>query len=148
MKKYLMVFALSVLIVPFAWGKGHEDCNLCHENAENEDYTIIVSPDTKTINSHTGRPFGVRDAICMSCHNDNIEVSNTHSVGVVPKNAVMPKVSLGFKGQETELTCEGCHDPHDEENYMYLRWGEASSEAGGLINFCRTCHPKQGGIEH
>lgn len=147
MKKLLIICVLLLGIAAFAWGKGHDDCDMCHKDAENEDYTVIVSPDTKTINPYTGRLFGVRDAICMSCHKADIEVINTHSVGVVPQNAVMPKEALGFKGQEVELTCEGCHDQHDEENYMYLRW-EASSEKGGLINFCQTCHPQQGGIRH
>ena len=81
----------------------------------------------------------------MGCHKDNFDLNATHSVGIVPKKAKLPKEALGFKGQEKELTCEGCHDPHANENYMYLRW-KASPEEGGLIQFCTTCHPQQGGV--
>jgi hypothetical protein len=106
---------IGVLFSPLACAGGHEECELCHKDAAREDYTLIVQPD----------------------------LDATHSVGVIPQKAVMPKDALGFRGQELELTCESCHDPHpDNENYMYLRW-PASPEKGGLNQFCATCHPRQ-----
>ncbi len=127
MKFFLLLAGFSImqlltLLPSSVWAKGHDDCSICHKNAAAEDYTLIVPPDTKSINPHTNRPFGKRDAICMGCHKDNINLKALHSVGIEPKNAVLPKEALGFKGQEKEITCEGCHDPHFEENYMYLRW--------------------------
>jgi hypothetical protein len=134
---------IGVLFSPLACAGGHEECELCHKDAAREDYTLIVQPDTETINPRTGRLFGIRDALCMSCHREKLDLDATHSVGVIPQKAVMPKDALGFRGQELELTCESCHDPHpDNENYMYLRW-PASPEKGGLNQFCATCHPRQ-----
>ena len=148
MKKILLaagflIVQLLILLPSSVWAQRHEDCAMCHKNAEKKDYTLIVSPDTKSINPHTNRPFGMRDAFCMGCHKDNIDVTTLHSVGIKPKNAILPKEALGFKGQEKELTCEGCHDPHLEENYMYLRW-KASPGEGGLNYFCGKCHPQKG----
>jgi hypothetical protein len=148
MSIFSAMILLWVLLPSLVWAGGHEKCELCHKDVTKQDYTIIVPPDTKTINPYTAKPFGKRDAICMSCHRDQLDLVGTHSVGVVPKHATMPKEALGFKGQEKELTCESCHDPHPEnKNYMYLRW-PASPGRSGLNKFCGTCHPGHAAPRH
>jgi predicted CXXCH cytochrome family protein len=68
-----------------------------------------------------------------------IDLHETHPVGIVPKTVVLPKEARGFKHQENQLTCLGCHDHHPSNpNYKYLRW---PTDGGRDMNsFCAHCH--------
>jgi len=68
-----------------------------------------------------------------------IDLHESHPVGIVPKKVKLPKEARGFKGQEDQLTCLGCHDHHpSNKNYKYLRW---PTDGGRDINaFCAHCH--------
>lgn len=69
-----------------------------------------------------------------------IDLHETHPVGIVPKKVTLPKEARGFKGQENQLTCMGCHNHHPSNpNYMYLRW--PSDKGKKLSQFCAHCHP-------
>ena len=69
-----------------------------------------------------------------------IDLHKTHPVGIVPRKVVLPPEARGFKGQEDQLTCLGCHNHHPSNpNYKYLRW---PADKGKNINkFCAHCHP-------
>ncbi len=68
-----------------------------------------------------------------------IDLHETHPVGIVTKKVILPEESRGFKWQENQLTCLGCHDHHPSNpNYKYLRW---PTDGGEDINgFCAHCH--------
>jgi len=68
-----------------------------------------------------------------------INLHETHPVGIVPKTVVLPDEAKGFKGQEEQLTCMGCHNHHPyNKNYKYLRWPANEKDLSG---FCANCHP-------
>ncbi|MBI5788412.1 MAG: hypothetical protein HZA78_06125 [Candidatus Schekmanbacteria bacterium] len=68
-----------------------------------------------------------------------IDLHQTHPVGIVPRKVKLPPEAKGFKGQEEQLTCMGCHNHHPSNpNYKYLRWPAGK---GDQINkFCANCH--------
>jgi mono/diheme cytochrome c family protein len=68
-----------------------------------------------------------------------IDLHETHPVGIIAKKVTLPKESQGFKGQENQLTCLGCHDHHPSNpNYMYLRW--PTDKGKNISKFCAHCH--------
>ena len=69
-----------------------------------------------------------------------IDLHETHPVGVESEKVTLPKEARGFKGQENQLTCLGCHDHHPSNpNYMYLRW--PTDKGKDIPRFCAHCHP-------
>ena len=138
-----------VLPLPaIAANKPHADCGKCHKDVKKKNYTLIVAPDKTTINPRTKKPFGPADAFCLGCHikaQGNLKALNVetlHSVGVIPKKVTMPKEALGFAGQEKEITCLSCHNPHpDNNNPKFLRWPPGAD--GGMGTFCIICHKAQ-----
>lgn len=69
-----------------------------------------------------------------------IDLHQTHPVEVVPRKVKVPPEALGFKGQEDQLTCMGCHNHHPSNpNYKYLRWPPGKDN--NLNDFCAHCHP-------
>jgi hypothetical protein len=134
-------FALGCLIPSVAWSGGHTECKMCHLDAKQKNFQLIVKPDYDTINPFTGKSYGQDDAICIACH-QQFKAKTIHPVGIVPQKTVLPPEAKGFKGQENEITCRSCHDPHPEnKNYMYLRW---SADKGiDISKFCVVkCHSK------
>jgi len=70
-----------------------------------------------------------------------IDLHESHPVGIVVDKVILPKESRGFKGQENQLTCLGCHDHHPSNpNYMYLRW--PTDKGKNIPKFCAHCHPE------
>ncbi len=68
-----------------------------------------------------------------------IDLHETHPVGMTPKKVVLPTESKGYKWQEEQLTCLGCHDHHPSNpNYKYLRWPTDKGE--DMNGFCAHCH--------
>lgn len=69
-----------------------------------------------------------------------INLHKTHPVGIVPRTVKLPAEARGFKGQENQLTCMGCHNHHPSNpNYKYLRW--PADKGQNLNKFCAHCHP-------
>ncbi len=69
-----------------------------------------------------------------------IDLHQSHPVGIVPRTVKLPPEAKGFKGQENQLTCMGCHNHHPSNpNYKYLRWPAGKGE--DLNRFCAHCHP-------
>ena len=69
-----------------------------------------------------------------------IDLHQSHPVGIVPRTVKLPADAKGFKGQENQLTCMGCHNHHPSNpNYKYLRWPADKGE--DLDKFCAHCHP-------
>ncbi|MFQ5646988.1 MAG: cytochrome c3 family protein [bacterium] len=69
-----------------------------------------------------------------------IDLHQTHPVGIIPKTVKLPKEARGFKGEENELTCMGCHNHHPSNpNYMYLRW--PTDKGKRIVKLCAHCHP-------
>ncbi|MGA1874251.1 MAG: cytochrome c3 family protein [bacterium] len=144
---FLLIPAIAVA------GEGHEECALCHgaHTATGVGTALLTEkPNTTTINPVTGQPLERIEAICMACHADEpdglgyrpVKMENTHPCGMIPQRLVLPESAKGFKGQEDQLTCMGCHDPHPSNaNYMYLRGPQVS--AGNTQAFCIWCHPAQ-----
>jgi len=68
-----------------------------------------------------------------------IDLHQTHPVEIVPRNVKVPTEAMGFKGQEDQLTCMGCHNHHPSNpNYKYLRW--PAGKDNNLNDFCAHCH--------
>ncbi len=68
-----------------------------------------------------------------------IDLHETHPVGIIPKKVVLPEEAKGFKWQEEQLTCMGCHNHHPSNpNYKYLRW--PVKDGNDLNSFCKHCH--------
>lgn len=137
----LSVIVILCLAPAAALAEKHSDCDSCHVNAGEEDYTLVTKSDDSSINLFTGKPFGRSDALCMACH-QQFEAESIHPVGIVPTRYTLPAESMGFAGQENEISCFSCHDPHPEnKNYMYLRW---PAEGGiNISKFCvAKCHSK------
>ena len=139
--KVIMFLAIGLIcLVPAtAWAKGHGDCNSCHLNTEQENYDLVTNPSNTIINPFTSKPYGQSDALCMGCHNQ-FKAKSVHPVGIVPKKIVLPPEAKGFTGQEEQITCFSCHDPHPEnKNYMYLRW--PTDKGANISKFCvAKCH--------
>jgi hypothetical protein len=75
-----------------------------------------------------------------------IDLHESHPVGIVPQKVVLPDEAKGFKWQENELTCTGCHDHHpNNTNYKYLRW--PTNNGKNMNSFCAHCHPEMVGSE-
>ena len=143
-QSYGLIIAIILSIFPIsAYAGGHEDCNMCHENASNKDYTLIVEPDSDTINPTTRKPYGKTDALCVSCH--ELHSKTSHPVGIAPnpEKVTVPEDALRFAGQEGKISCASCHNPHPEnKNYKYLRWPPES--VYNLARFCTNCHASKG----
>ncbi len=140
-KLILPVIMLLCLAPAFALAEKHSDCKGCHINAEEEDYALVAKSDDNIINPFTGKSFGRSDSLCVACH-QKFEAKSIHPVGIVPTRYTLPPESTGFLGQEKEISCFSCHDPHPKnKNYMYLRW---PTESGNDISkFCvAKCHSK------
>jgi hypothetical protein len=126
-----------------AYGSGHEDCDSCHKNTSREDYTLVFKNKTEGINPSTKKPYGKMDALCYSCHEQNSQFA--HPVGIIPdpQKVIVPEDALGFPGQEQEITCLSCHNPHpDNKSYQYLRWQVEDED--DMTTFCVKCHASQG----
>ncbi len=135
---YLLV--LSVCLLPATvWAGKHGDCNSCHIDAAQKDYALIQKTNVNIINPFTGKPYGKSDALCMNCHR-NFETKSIHPVGIIPERMLLPAEAKGFMGQENEISCFSCHDPHPEnKNYMYLRW--PTERGANMASFCvAKCH--------
>jgi predicted CXXCH cytochrome family protein len=155
MKKSLHLLILVVLLTPAIAlaGEGHEECSLCHgAHTAVGPGLLTEKPNTTTTNPATGKPLERMEQICMACHAAEpdglgyrpVKMGSTHPCGMKPKKVILPDSAKGFKGQEEELTCMGCHDPHPSNtNYMYLRGPKVS--AGNTQAFCIWCHPVQAG---
>ncbi len=142
--KHIIYFISAIILFPAsAFGGGHDDCNMCHESVAEKNYTLIEYSDSEIINPATRKPYGKADAYCVYCH--DIKSKSSHPVGVVPNpdKVNVPKEALGFKGQEHEISCQSCHNPHPENrNYKYLRW--PPENAWNLAQFCTNCHTSKG----
>ncbi len=140
-----LIIAIILTIFPLsAYGGGHEDCNICHEDTE--EYALIVKPGSEIINPTTRKPYGKVDRLCVSCH--EFHSKSSHPVGIVPnpERVDVPKEALGFKGQEGRISCMSCHNPHPKNtNYKYLRW--PPENVWNLARFCTNCHTSQGAPE-
>jgi hypothetical protein len=139
-----IIILIYCLLPTSSYGGGHDDCNICHKNAKEKEFDLIVKVEEKLFNPFTNKPYGKLDAFCLSCHKMSSKTS--HPVGVVPssKKILVPKEAMGFPGQEREISCLSCHNPHpDNENYKYLRW--PTENRWNLAGFCINCHPSQGG---
>ncbi len=134
-----LVTLLACLIPTTVWAKAHGDCRNCHQNAEADNYTLISRPTYNLLNPFTSKPYGVIDALCMSCHQE-FKAKSIHPVGIIPRKISLPNDAKGFPGQENQITCCSCHDPHPEnKNYMYLRW--SADEGINISKFCvAKCH--------
>jgi hypothetical protein len=141
---FVSIFTIIFSIFPsLVYTKGHEDCKLCHKNAKEKKYEFIVEADTKTINPTTDKPYGKADSFCISCH--KLHSITSHPVGIVPnaEKVTVPEDALGYSGQEKEITCLSCHNPHPEnKNYKYLRWPPENEF--NLAQFCLNCHAAYG----
>jgi hypothetical protein len=139
------IIILICCLAPISsYGGGHDDCNICHKNAKEKKYEFIIKIDTNLFNPFTNKPYGKLDAFCLSCH--KLTSKTSHPVGIVPnpKKMNVPKEALGFSGQEKEISCLSCHNPHpDNKNYKYLRW--PPENIWNLAQFCLNCHPSKGG---
>ncbi len=68
----LMLLSLMVCFSSPAWSVGpHEECDMCHKDADEDPYEFAVKADTETINPHTKKPFTGVSALCMGCHNED-----------------------------------------------------------------------------
>jgi len=134
-------FCYLVALPVVVWAGGHEACGMCHKDVEGNTHELVIEPDYQQLNPITGRPFNRNDALCMACHSFR-HGRTIHPVGIIPNpnKVILPAESRGFSGQENEIGCWSCHDPHpDNKNYMYLRWLEAGDQ--NLANFCvAKCH--------
>jgi len=117
--------------------EGHKPCSLCHEMEGKKAKRVKIEPDRKTINPFTDKPYGPVDGICIRCH-PKFTHKEGHVLGVRPKKVYVPAEYLRYKGQEGELTCLSCHNPHPHETkYMYLRWEVTKTE---IKKLCTRCH--------
>ena len=136
----LFAFVLFGPQVVFAEGEedGHKPCSLCHEMEGAKAKEIKIKPETKTINPYTGNPYGPVDGVCIRCHSDLIHVNQGHVLGVRPEKVKVPAEYMEYKGQEGELTCLACHNPHPKETeYKLLRWQTVKT---GVDKLCGRCH--------
>ncbi len=154
MKKYLVAAGIIGLLIPtLALAGPHDDCTLCHGVHSGQGPVILTeTPNTTTINPRTGKPLKRIGQLCLACHAAEpdgagyrpVDLNHTHPVGFTPDptKVTLPAEAKGFRGEEEDLTCTGCHDQHPSNpNYMYLRW---PSEGGDNLSiFCAKCHPKQ-----
>ena len=137
---FLLTFSLFYPQSAYSAGKedGHKPCSLCHEMKGKKAQKVKIKPDTKTINPYTVKPFGPVDGVCIRCHNDLIHINKGHVLGIRPEKANVPDECLGYEGQEGELTCLSCHNPHPHETkYKFLRWQVTET---GVDKLCRRCH--------
>jgi hypothetical protein len=121
--------------------EGHKPCGLCHEMKGEKAGKIKIKPDTETINPFTGNPYGSVDGICVRCH-PTFTHNEGHVLGIRPEKVKVPDECMGYKGQEKELTCLACHNPHPHETkYKFLRWQVADKK--GIQDLCNRCHIDQ-----
>jgi hypothetical protein len=140
--KKIIVFLGIMMIYPASLRAevgGHANCDMCHIDVKQKNYQLVIRPDYSVINQFTGKAYGKDDALCMSCHR-NFEAKTIHPVGIVPQSMVLPQEARGFAGQENEITCRSCHDPHPQnKNYKYLRW--PADRGVNISKFCVVkCH--------
>lgn len=138
-----LFFVIGTMFPVLAYGGGHENCDLCHKNASKKNYTLVSQNKTKAINPATKKPYGKLDALCQSCHEQSSQFA--HPVGIIPdpQKVMVPEDALGFSGQEQEVTCLSCHNPHpDNKSYQYLRWQVEDED--DMTTFCVKCHAAQG----
>ncbi len=123
-------------------GQKHTRCGMCHIDIERGILQPYIEQKTKRTNPFTDKPFDRIEAICTSCHT---ALHMAHPVGITPNPAkvILPAIAKGFRGEEENLTCMGCHDWHPtNKNYKYLRW---PTDGGvNISKFCVQCHPNQG----
>ncbi len=136
-----MAILCCSLLPMTGWARGHEDCGMCHNNVSANTKELSIEPNYQQLNPITGRPFSRNDALCMACHSFG-HGKTIHPVGIVPNpnKVILPVESRGFAGQESEIGCWSCHDPHpDNKNYMYLRWLDDGDQ--NVSKFCvAKCH--------
>lgn len=126
--------------------EGHKPCSLCHEMEGKEAKRVIIEPDKEKTNPYTGKPYGPVDGVCIRCHHDLIHIDKGHVLGIRPEKVKVPAEDLKFEGQEGELTCLSCHNPHPHETkYKYLRWGVTKTE---IKKLCNRCHAKEAPRNH
>ena len=142
-----IVLIAIIMFYPFAAsGKeeqdgGHKPCSLCHEMEANKAKKIKIKPDTESINPFTGEKYGPVDGICVRCH-PTFTHNEGHPMGIRPEKVKIPKGWMGYKGQEKELTCLACHNPHpDQTKYKFLR--ELVADKDGIQKLCNRCHIKE-----
>jgi predicted CXXCH cytochrome family protein len=124
---------------------------------------------SKMIKDSLGGPGLARDAICRSCHSGSGSVYNV--MGTTP-GSYGPNFSAGsvhdfglnvaIGGKTVDLTCTGCHDPHNTQNARLLQakvvfsgisavsvptvtavvspQGPVTSYGGGWTSYCTICH--------
>ncbi len=138
-----ILFALSLFCPRHVFAEveedGHKPCSLCHQMKGDKAQGVKIKPDTKTINPYTGKPYGPVDGVCIRCHSDLIHVNQGHVLGVRPDKVKVPDEYMGYKGQEGELTCLACHNPHPKETkYKFLRWQTSKADVDKLCGRCHT----------
>lgn len=118
--------------------EGHQPCSLCHEMEGEKALKVKIKPDTKTINPYTGRIYGPVDGVCISCH-PQFTHAEGHPLGITPVKVKVPAKFMGYKGQEKELTCLACHNPHPHQTkYKFLRL--QTPDHDGIKWLCSHCH--------
>jgi predicted CXXCH cytochrome family protein len=152
-KQMRIIVALSafVLIFPIRLYAGEEDnghrpCNLCHEMEGKKAKKVKIEPDTETVNPFTGNPYGPVDGICVRCHT-KFTHKEGHVLGIRPEKINVPDECMGYKGQEGELTCLACHNPHPgRTQYKFLRWRIADESE--IEKLCVRCHSDKAPRNH
>ncbi|MDF1524719.1 MAG: cytochrome c3 family protein [bacterium] len=144
-RAFFFIAALAILASPtviYAAGPHDNDCTECHSLHDTQgNFSFGVAPNQSEKYTATGQTVSGTDALCLGCHNEDegimpIHLTKSHPVGVKPKKAFVPQEVLGNNG---ELTCGSCHDPHPSNpNYKYLRVGTNDGRKMGA--FCAYCH--------
>lgn len=129
----------------------HADCSLCHDVHQGQKEVLFKEiPNTTTQNPRTGK-LKRMSSLCLACHAEEpdgagfmpIDLKMSHPVGIKAKKVKLPEASKGFKGEEENITCMGCHDPHPRnKNYKYLRWKVKGTYY--LNTMCQQCHVEEG----
>lgn len=143
MRKVFSALALIILCpaAAMAYGSHDNECIECHGIHTAKGAALIGVEPLEAQNPSTGTSVIDVSALCLGCHSDEggileIDLMQTHPIGIIPKRAQVPGEFLSADGT---MTCASCHDPHPSNpNYMYLRAEvDGSSDMGA---FCEICH--------
>jgi predicted CXXCH cytochrome family protein len=153
-----------------ASNKGHYD----YTNSKKMNCVKCHGPhgtgNSSMVQDSLGGPGLERDAICRACHSGNggsvynVMGSGPGSYGPDFSAASVHNfgLSVAIGGHTVDLTCEGCHDPHNTKNARLLQdrvvfsgfstvavqpvsaavqpQGPITSYTGGWSNYCAICH--------
>jgi hypothetical protein len=159
----------NAISVNFAAG----DCSQCHDDLNNHYYSAEWNNSLHAAASRT--PSGISRPQCVRCHTapgfvgwataggmaeqnlftTNITWANYYSTNVVAYNATSPTYTTPQTPPNTTyfpITCQACHDPHNDSNPHQLRLsynvvlsdGTAVTNAGAG-GFCMECHNNRNG---